>query len=432
MTYGFIGTGNMGGALARALARSVSPSDIYLNNRTAAKAEALATELGASCASAERIAAECGCVFLGVKPGLLPGLLAELRPVLDAREDKPLLVSMAAGVTIAAIEDAAPHCPVLRIMPNTACAVGEGMTFYTCSREVTDRQRQTVLDALSASGRLEELEEELMGAASAVAGCGGAFACLFLEGLADGGVLCGLPREKARRMAAQMLLGTAALALASGQHTGALKDAVCSPAGSTIAGVRKLESMSFRSAAMAAVIAAWEREKECKSRTEYLLNRPLRPSRKGRFSLCSMYRGKDSGRVNFADEPVQGPGRQNLGQKHRRLIGKADGAQGLVIGLQRHLPHKGTGLGRIHAGLLVVLHALYGAADAAAVDPVPLPYLVPGGGEAGVNVPGHDGADGDAEGPKLIGKGHGIGVDRRLGGGIIGLERNGHRRRHGA
>lgn len=101
-----------------------------------------------------------------------------------------------------------------------------------------------------------------MGAASAVAGCGGAYACLFLEGLADGGVLCGLPRKKAQRMAAQMLLGMATQALESDEHTGALKDAVCSPAGSTIAGIRKLESMSFRSAAMEAVIAAWERERE--------------------------------------------------------------------------------------------------------------------------------------------------------------------------
>lgn len=108
MTYGFIGTGNMGGALARALVKTVSPTDIFLNNRTMARAEALAAELGAHCADAETIASSCGCIFLGVKPHLLPGVLAQLRPTLTAREDKPLLVSMAAGVTIAAIEKAVP------------------------------------------------------------------------------------------------------------------------------------------------------------------------------------------------------------------------------------------------------------------------------------------------------------------------------------
>lgn len=263
MLYGFIGTGNMGGALAQSCAGAVEAGDILLSNRSPEKARALAEKLGAAAADNETIARDCDVIFLGVKPQVMARMLLPLQPILVGRKTPFVLVSMAAGITIKALQDMAGGAySVVRIMPNTACAVGEGMTFYTCSREVTDRQRQTVLDALSASGRLEELEEELMGAASAVAGCGGAFACLFLEGLADGGVLCGLPREKARRMAAQMLLGTAALALASDQHTGALKDAVCSPAGSTIAGVRKLESMSFRSAAMEAVIAAWEREKE--------------------------------------------------------------------------------------------------------------------------------------------------------------------------
>lgn len=262
MTYGFIGTGNMGGALARALVREVSPLDVYLNNRTPAKAEALAAELGARADTAAHIAAACDYIFLGVKPNLIAGVLAQLAPTLAQRTDKPVLVSMAAGVTIAALEQAAPGCPILRIMPNTACAVGAGMTTYTCSPEVTDSQRQAVLDSLSASGLLEEIEENLMGAGSAVAGCGGAYACLFMEGLADGGVLCGLPRKKAQRMAAQMLLGIATQALSTDEHTGALKDAVCSPGGSTIAGVRKLESLSFRSAAMEAVIAAWERDKE--------------------------------------------------------------------------------------------------------------------------------------------------------------------------
>ena len=265
MTYGFIGTGNMGGALAQALARAVSPTDIYLNNRTPAKAEALADALGANIVPcADDIARVCDVIFLGVKPNLLPGVLAELRPTLAARPVKPLLVSMAAGVTIAAIESAVPGCPVLRIMPNTACAVGAGLTLYDANALVTESQLQGVLAAMSASGRLEYLPEHLIDAGSAVAGCGGAFACLFMEALADGAVTCGLPRDKANTFAAQMLLGAARLALESGKPFGQMKDEICSPGGTTIAGVRALEEGGLRAAAMNAVIAAYEKTLQLK------------------------------------------------------------------------------------------------------------------------------------------------------------------------
>ena len=133
------------------------------------------------------------------------------------------------------------------------------------SPEVTEEQLSAFLTLMSASGRLEPLEEHLIDAGSAVAGCGGAFVSLFLEALADGAVTCGLPRDKARRYAAQMVLGTAQLALQSDQHTAAMKDAVCSPGGTTIAGVRALERGGFRSAAMEAVIAAYEKTLALKS-----------------------------------------------------------------------------------------------------------------------------------------------------------------------
>ena len=131
MTYGFIGTGNMGGALARALVREVSPLDVYLNNRTPAKAEALAAELGARADTAAHIAAACDYIFLGVKPNLIAGVLAQLAPTLAQRTDKPVLVSMAAGLTIAQIQQmAGQEYPVIRIMPNTPVAVGQGVVLY--------------------------------------------------------------------------------------------------------------------------------------------------------------------------------------------------------------------------------------------------------------------------------------------------------------
>ena len=265
MTYGFIGTGNMGGALARALTKSVEAQSVQLCNRSPEKAKRLAEELGARLTLLpEDVAADCDVVFLGVKPHLLLELLAELRPVLDGRREKPLLVSMAAGVTIAAIEQAVPGCPVLRIMPNTACAVGAGLTLYARNDLVTEESMADFLAAMSASGRMEQLPESLIDAGSAVAGCGGAFACLFMEALADGAVACGLPRDKSNTFAAQMLLGAAQLSLESGKPFGEMKDEICSPGGTTIAGVRALEEGGFRAAAMNAVIAAYEKTLELK------------------------------------------------------------------------------------------------------------------------------------------------------------------------
>lgn len=260
MTFGFIGTGNMGGALARGLASNVAGQDICLFNPTAAKAEALAAELGGVTASAEDIAGKCDYVFLGMKPYQVEAALAALRPVLAARREKAVLVSMAASVTLEQLEHwTFEGCPVIRIMPNTACAVGAGLTLYACNSAVTSAQREAFLTAMAGCGRMEALAESLIDAGSAIAGCGGAFACLFMEGLADGGVACGLPRDKANTFAAQMLLGAARLALESGQPFGAMKDAVCSPGGSTIAGVHALENGAFRAAAMNAVIAAYEK-----------------------------------------------------------------------------------------------------------------------------------------------------------------------------
>lgn len=260
MTYGFIGTGNMASALATAACRAVDPRKIFLSNRTADKAQKLAEKLGANLSDNAAIAGDCDYIFLGVKPQMMADLLTTLRPVFERRKTPFVLVSMAAGLTIDALaEMAGVPCPIIRIMPNTPCAVGEGLTLYACSAEVTDAQEKAFLHLLSRSGALEPLSESLIDAGSAVAGCGGAFACLFLEALADGAVACGLPRDKAQRYAAQMLKGTAELALQSQQHTGALKDAVCSPGGTTIAGVRALEEGGFRAAAMNAVIAAYER-----------------------------------------------------------------------------------------------------------------------------------------------------------------------------
>lgn len=258
--FGFIGTGSMGSALARAVRQNIPGERILLSNRSSQKARQLAEILHAAAADNHSLALRADYLFLGVKPQMMGDLLADIAPVLADRQRRVLLVTMAAGLTIRRIREmAGGDYPVIRIMPNTPVSVGEGMVLYVCSPDVTAEELRYFLDACSAAGRFSCLPEQLMDAGSAVSGCGPAFADLFLEALADGGVACGLPRAKALELAAQMLSGAARLALESGEHPGILKDNVCSPGGTTIQGVRKLEESGFRGAVMDAVIAAWEK-----------------------------------------------------------------------------------------------------------------------------------------------------------------------------
>lgn len=260
--YGFIGCGNMGGALANAASKKLGGGELLLANKTHAKAEKLAANIGGEAVTNAVIAKQADYIWLGVKPQMMADMLADIAPILAERTDRFVLVSMAAGLTIARIREMAGGVyPVIRIMPNTPAAIGQGMILYT-SDGVTEEELAAYLDVMSAAGRFDQLPEHLIDAGSAVSGCGPAFVYPFIEALADGGVLCGLPRAKAQEYAAQTLIGAAMLVLESGQHPGALKDAVCSPGGSTIVGVRKLEEGGFRATAMNAVIAACEKTKD--------------------------------------------------------------------------------------------------------------------------------------------------------------------------
>ena len=259
-TYGFIGTGNMGGAVAKAAAKAVGGGNLFLANRTPAKAEALAAELGGR-ACDNGTAARQDYIFLGVKPQMMAGMLEGIRPVLRERMEKGetfTLVTMAASLTIGKIREmAGVEAPTVRIMPNLPISIGKGVILYTASG--AEKTLPGLLEALAPAGMLLPVEERLIDAGSAVAGCGPAFACLFIEALADGGVACGLPRAQAQALALQMLAGTAELLLQTGQHPAALKDAVCSPGGTTIAGVHALEKGGFRAAAFDAVKAAYDK-----------------------------------------------------------------------------------------------------------------------------------------------------------------------------
>lgn len=260
MKFGFIGAGNMGGALATAVAKSIEPANIFIADKNESSAGKLAAAIGAVTADNKQIVLECEYIVLGVKPQVYEDLFAEIVPVLKARKDNFVLISMAAGVQIEKVQRMAQkECPVIRIMPNTPASVGEGMILYTASREVCEDSVKIFLDAFSKAGKLDNIQESLIDAASAVSGCGPAFAYIFAEALADGAVKCGLPRDKAILYASQMLKGSAELLLKSGEHPGKLKDAVCSPGGSTIVGVQALEDAAFRSGIINAVSMAYEK-----------------------------------------------------------------------------------------------------------------------------------------------------------------------------
>jgi pyrroline-5-carboxylate reductase len=245
----------MGGALAKAAAKGGARIALY--DLDGQKAAALAEELHCATADMPALVQNCRYVMLGVKPHQLRGVCSELSALENGAQ--PVYVSMAAGVTTAQLDDILPGAQVIRIMPNTPCAVGAGLITYCLGARCTQEAAQAFLALMAQAGEFDLLDEHLIDAASAVAGCGPAFAALFMEALADGGVLCGLPRAKALKYAQQMLLGTAQLALESGLHPGVMKDQVCSPGGSTIAGVQALEDGAFRASVIRAVRAAHER-----------------------------------------------------------------------------------------------------------------------------------------------------------------------------
>lgn len=260
--FGFIGVGNMGGALARAVCKAVGATLVTVADKSAAVAEKKAAELGAQCGTVLDAAA-ADYIFLGVKPQVMPELLNELSDVLKKRNDRFVIVTMAAGVEISAIEKMLGFsCPIIRIMPNTPASVGKGMILYAVNSEVFSEEISEFCSAMSNAGRLDRIDEGLIDAASAVSGCGPAFVYLFIEALSDAGVKCGLPRSSALQYAAQTLFGSAALMLETGKHPAVLKDEVCSPAGSTVAGVAALENGAFRGNVINAVEAAYLRTRE--------------------------------------------------------------------------------------------------------------------------------------------------------------------------
>jgi pyrroline-5-carboxylate reductase len=170
---------------------------------------------------------------------------------------------MAAGLTMERITSlAGGDYPIIRIMPTIPCAVGAGVILYDSANGVTAEELAFFTDVMTGAGLVDQLDEHLIDAGCSISGCGPAFVSMFIEALADGGVECGLPRDKALALAAQTVSGAADMVLSSGEHPGKLKDNVCSPGGTTIAGVHALEEGCFRATSMNAVKAAYDKTKK--------------------------------------------------------------------------------------------------------------------------------------------------------------------------
>ena len=251
---GFIGCGNMGGPMMAAVSKILDSKDIAVCGKNKERADAYAATLGVNSTSKEDIAANAKWIFLGVKPQILSEILAEIKPILNKREDEYIIVSMAAGKKITAVSDViGTDNAIIRIMPNTPVTIGEGMISYCCNDKVTPENIADFMSVMQYTGKIVRLDESLMDAGCSVAGCGPAFVYMFIDALAKGGEACGLDREDALYLAAQTVYGSAGLLMSGKDDPQILRDRVCSPGGSTIEGVKSLQSDDFEQIVIKAV-----------------------------------------------------------------------------------------------------------------------------------------------------------------------------------
>jgi len=263
-TIGFLGAGKMGAALARGMldAKLVRPGQIAMSEVDEARATTVANELRVRVLQDSRaVIADSDVVVLALKPGVVR---EELPALADAITEDKLVVSIAAGVTLFELDAIlGGGRRIVRVMPNTPCQVGAGASAFTLGSGVTEADAELVVQLLAAVGIcVGPVPESQLDAVTGLSGSGPAYVALVIEALADGGVLCGLSRDMALKLAAQTVLGTARMVLEAGTgkdpilHPAALKDMVASPGGTTIEGLQVLEAHGLRAALIDAVEAA--------------------------------------------------------------------------------------------------------------------------------------------------------------------------------
>lgn len=261
MKVGFIGAGNMAQAMIGGMLENglLGKEDIIASSATRATADRVSEQFGIRTTLDNREVAGADIVILAIKPIYCEEVIAEIRDVIQERQ---IVVTIVAGRSLSWLEEHfGGNVKLIRTMPNTPALVGEGITAVCPGGRVTQEDTDEVCRLFRGFGKAEIIEERLMDAVVAVSGSSPAYVFLFLEAMADAAVAEGMPRAQAYRFAAQSVLGSAKMLLETGRHPGELKDMVCSPAGTTIAGVCKLEEKGFRSSVMECMKACAEKSR---------------------------------------------------------------------------------------------------------------------------------------------------------------------------
>jgi pyrroline-5-carboxylate reductase len=261
-TLGFVGAGNMANAIIKGAVEKavVSAQQVYVFDVDTQKSQTISAEIGiVSVSSLKELYENAEIIVAAVKPNVMAAVLQELKPFIGS---KPI-VSIAAGWSADMIKaQIGQDKKVMRLMPNTPLLVGEGMSVFETPSNFADEETAFVESVFSALGKIDHVPCKNMDAVTAVSGSGPAYVFMFIEALADAGVLCGLTRAQAQKLAAQTVMGSAKMVLDTGSHPGVLKDAVCSPGGTTIEAVKSLENDGFRGAVINAVAKCAEKSQK--------------------------------------------------------------------------------------------------------------------------------------------------------------------------
>lgn len=263
MKIGFIGGGNMASAMIGGILSSgkAQPSDIMVSAKSQGTLDKLSSSFGIKVSlDNSQVASFADIVFLAVKPAVLYAVIDEIKSI--DYTDK-LVVSIAAGQSLSRLTEAfGKKLKLVRVMPNTPALVGQAMSAISGGDMVSDEELATVTGLFETFGKAELVAEKLQDVVTGISGSSPAYAYMFIEALADGAVAEGMPRAQAYKFAAQALLGSAAMVLETGQHPGALKDAVCSPGGTTIEAVATLEATGFRASVIEAERACIDKSRQ--------------------------------------------------------------------------------------------------------------------------------------------------------------------------
>jgi pyrroline-5-carboxylate reductase len=265
---GFIGVGNMGSAMLSGIVESgqVTTGQIIASAHSTATLERIKAKYAIETTlSNEKVAERSDIIFLAVKPDKYDSVISEITHCIG---HSTIIVSIAAGITIESLSAMINRpAKIVRAMPNTPAKVGEAMTALCANDSVTPAELDMVKDLFDCFGRSEVITENLMDAVIGVSGSSPAYVYMFIEAMADAAVADGMPRAMAYKFAAQSVCGAAKMVLETGEHPAALKDAVCSPGGTTIEAVTSLERSGLRDAVITAQRAATAKSRAMSSKT---------------------------------------------------------------------------------------------------------------------------------------------------------------------